>query len=147
MTSETHTIATAVRDAAVRAVGAVGMAGIGLIHLLDAPGKYTETPYMFWMYIGLMLGSLAVAAELVRTGSRLAWGAAAGLALSAAAGYTLTRTVGLPQADGDIGNWTEPLGLASLWVEGCVAVLSGAVLAAKGALRPSRATAAHPVTA
>lgn len=135
-----------VRDLAARAVGAVGMAGIGLIHLLDAPGKYTETPYMFWMYIGLMLGSIAIAAELLRTGSRLAWAGAAGLALSAAAGFTLTRTVGLPQAHGDIGNWTEPLGLASLWVEGCVAFLGGAMLAAKGAVT-TRRTTARPVTA
>jgi hypothetical protein len=36
----------------------------------------------------------------------------------------LSRTTGLPQANGDIGNWTEPLGLASLFVEGCVVALS-----------------------
>jgi hypothetical protein len=119
-----------VNDAIARGVGAIGMAGIGLIHLLDLPGKLTETPYMFWMYIGLMLGSLAIAAELIRTGSKLAWTGAAGLALSAATGYTLSRTVGLPHAHADIGNWTEPLGLASLWVEGCVAALSAAVLSA-----------------
>lgn len=44
-----------IRDGAARAVGAAGMAAIGLIHLLDAPGKLSETPYMFWLYIGLML--------------------------------------------------------------------------------------------
>jgi len=119
-----------VRDAAARAAGAAGMAAIGLIHLLDAPGKLAETPYMFWMYIGLMVASVLIAGELIRTGSRRAWAAAVALALSAAAGFTLTRTVGLPQAHGDIGNWTEPLGLASLWVEGCVAALGGLVLAA-----------------
>lgn len=135
MSSDSRSLPDTVRDGIARGVGVIGMAGIGLIHLLDAPGKYTETPYMFWMYIGLMLASLAIAAELVRTGSRRAWAAAGGLALSAAAGYTLTRTVGLPQAHGDVGNWTEPLGLASLWVEGCVAALSGAVLAARTSLR------------
>jgi hypothetical protein len=31
----------------------------------------------------------------------------------------------------DIGNWTEPLGLASLFVEGTLAALAGAVLAAR----------------
>jgi hypothetical protein len=29
-------------------------------------------------------------------------------------GYVLTRTSGLPDATLDVGNWTEPLGLASL---------------------------------
>jgi hypothetical protein len=137
-----------VRDLAARAVGAVGLAGIGLIHLLDAPGKYSETPYMFWMYIGLMLGSIVLAGEILRSGSRLAWAGAAGLALSAAAGFTLTRTVGLPQAHGDVGNWTEPLGLASLWVEGCVAILAGAVLTARGALARNPGGRQHvPATA
>jgi hypothetical protein len=36
--------------------------------------------------------------------------------------------VGLPQATGDIGNWSEPLGLASLMVEGCLIALSSTVL-------------------
>ncbi len=39
-------------------------------------------------------------------------------------GYVLSRTTGLPQATGDIGNWTEPLGLASLFVEGGVAAVA-----------------------
>jgi hypothetical protein len=36
----------------------------------------------------------------------------------------LTRTVGLPGATDDIGNWLEPLGLASLFVEGAVILLA-----------------------
>lgn len=122
------TVDSTVRDAIARAVGVLGMAGIGLVHLLDAPGKYTETPYMFWMYIALIIGAIVVGAELLRTGSRLAWAAAAGLAASAIVGYVLTRTTGLPQDHGDVGNWTEGLGLASLWIEGCVVALGAAVL-------------------
>jgi hypothetical protein len=40
------------------------------------------------------------------------------------AGYVINRTVGLPQAIDDIGNWTEPLGLASLLVEGFVIAIA-----------------------
>lgn len=36
---------------------------------------------------------------------------------------------GAPQAHGDVGNWGEPLGLASLFVEGCLIALSAVVLA------------------
>ena len=125
------TVDSTVRDAVVRAVGALGMAGIGLIHLIDIPGKLHETPYMFWMYLALIVGALVVGAELIRTGSRLAWTAAAGLATGAVVGYVLTRTTGLPQDHGDVGNWAEPLGIASLWVEGCVVALAGAVLGAR----------------
>lgn len=112
----------------MRALGAVGLAAIALIHLLDAPGKLSETPYMFYMYLGLIASTLLCAAGLIRSGSRLLWTAAATLAVMPFIGYVLTRTSGLPGATGDIGNWTEPLGLASLFVEGCVMALALASL-------------------
>jgi hypothetical protein len=118
-----------VRDIGARAVLSVGLAGIGLIHLLDAIGKYHETRYVFWMYIALILGCVVTAGAVLFTRMRAAFLLAAGLAASAAAGYVLSRTTGLPNATGDIGNWTEPLGLASLFVEAAVvAVGLGAYL-------------------
>jgi len=128
-----------VRDGIVRAVAVIALAGIALIHLLDAPAKFDETPYMGWMYVGLILGCIAVAAALVRSSDARAWRAAALLPLGPLGGYVLTRTIGLPQAMDDIGNWTEPLGLASLFVEGALAGLAGSVLAA-------RARVSEPVT-
>jgi hypothetical protein len=121
-----------------RGAAVVGLTGVALIHLLDAPSKFSETPYMGWMYIGLMLGCLAAAGALVYANAREAWIAALALAASALIGFTLTRTVGLPQAHGDIGNWTEPLGLASLFVEGVLIAISAFALAA---LRPVPARA------
>jgi hypothetical protein len=119
-----------IRDIGARATIAIGLAGIGLIHLLDAIGKYNETRYLFWMYVALIAASLATAGAVLFTRTRAAFLAAAGLAASAAAGYVLSRTTGLPNATGDIGNWTEPLGLASLFVEGAVvAVALGAYAA------------------
>jgi hypothetical protein len=121
-------IGGAVRDCIVRAAAVIGLAGVALIHLLDIPGKFSETPYMGWLYIGLMLGCLGTAAALIRSSHRRAWTAAALFPLGAIVGYTLTRTVGLPQATADIGNWAEPLGLASLFVEGSLVALSASVL-------------------
>jgi hypothetical protein len=123
------TIRASIRDGVARAVTAVGLAGIGVIHLLDAPGKFSETPYLAWMYVGLIAASLLTAFALVRGSDRRAWAAAAALAAGAMIGYTLTRTTGLPQATGDIGNWKEPLGMASLFVEGAVVAVSASVLA------------------
>jgi hypothetical protein len=114
------------RDAGVRATTAVGLAGIGVIHTLDAVGKWSESRYMFWMYVALIGASLVTAGAVLLSRSRLALLAAAGLAASAALGYVLSRTTGLPNATGDIGNWTEPLGLASLFVEGSVIALVAA---------------------
>jgi len=121
------------RELVARAVAIVGLAGIALIHLLDSIGKFQETPYMGWMYVGLMIGCLAVAGALVRANAREAWLAAIALPASAVAGFVLTRTVGLPQATGDIGNWSEPLGLAALFVEAAVIAVAGYALVA---LRP-----------
>jgi hypothetical protein len=122
----TQTLNHLARDVATRATVAVGLAGIGVIHLLDSIGKYNETRYLFWMYIALIAGSIAVAGAVLFTRSRAAFLAAAGLAGAAALGYVLSRTTGLPNANGDIGNWTEPLGLASLFVEGSVVAVAGA---------------------
>jgi lysylphosphatidylglycerol synthetase-like protein (DUF2156 family) len=127
-----------VRDIASRATLAVGLLGIGLVHLLDSIGKYGETRYIFWMYVALIAGCLAVAGAVLFSRSRAAFLAAAGLAASAAAGYVLSRTTGLPNATDDIGNWTEPLGLASLFIEGSVMALGVAAYAVGMARRPAR---------
>ena len=128
-----------IRETAARASVAVGLGGIGLIHLLDSIGKYSETRYLFWMYVALILGSVATAGAVLFSRARLPLLAAAGLAASPLIGFVLSRTTGLPNAMGDVGNWTEPLGLASLFVEATV------VAAALGAYAilpaPSRSTA------
>src|SRR4051794_32122986 len=43
--------ADAVRDAAVRATLATGLAGIAVIHAVDSVGQWDETRYLFWMYM------------------------------------------------------------------------------------------------
>jgi hypothetical protein len=121
----------AVRDGAVRATAAVGIGAIAVIHAVDSVGKWTETRYMFWLYMALIAACVMTAAAVLLHRSRAALLAAAGLAASVMAAYVIDRTVGLPNATGDIGNWLEPLGLASLVVEGfVVAIALGGVLIA-----------------
>ena len=142
----THTLNHLARDVATRATVAVGLAAIGVIHLLDSIGKYSETRYLFWMYIALIAGSIAVAGAVLFTRSRAAFLAAAGLAASALVGYVLSRSTGLPGAKDDIGNWTEPLGLASLFVEGGVVVVAGAAfLVTRRSPRAARAPQRRPL--
>jgi hypothetical protein len=132
----TEALVHAIRDAIARAVAAIGLAGVALIHLLDVPGKFEETPYMGWLYLALIVGCVGAAGTLVHSSDSRAWTAAALLPLGAIGGYVLTRTIGLPQAMGDIGNWTEPLGLASLFVEGGLVTLATTVLAGRARLQP-----------
>jgi hypothetical protein len=121
-------LAAAVRDGVVRATAVSGLAGVALIHLLDLPGTFGEQAFKGWLYVGLIGGCLLTAAALIRDGDRRAWLAASLLPLGAITGYVISRTVGLPGGADDIGNWTEPLGLASLFVEGSLVALGTAVL-------------------
>jgi hypothetical protein len=115
----------AIRHTTLRSLGFVGMLAIALIHLLDVIGKIKETPYLGLMYIALMVASVAVAFYLLHTGSTRAWAAAGLLAAATLTGFILSRTTGLPNATDDIGNWTEGLGLASMFVEAAVILLAG----------------------
>ena len=115
-----------------------GVAGIGLIHLLDSVDTYHETRWLFWAYVALMAATIVVAGALLHHPDRRAFTAAALVALFPLVGYILSRTTGLPGADDDIGNWTDPLGLASLWVEGAVLLTAGYALAPRSVRAPAR---------
>ena len=129
--NQSASIRAFVHDGIVRTVAIVGLAGFALIHLLDLPGTFDEQAYKGWLYLGLIAGTLLAAAALIRSSDRRAWLAAALLSLGAMAGYVWSRTIGLPGGADDIGNWTEPLGLASLFVEGSLVAVAAAVLRAR----------------
>jgi hypothetical protein len=101
------------------AVG-LGLASIAAIHILDLPGKFAETPYLAVFYIALIIASFVLTERLFIAGTRRDFLAAAALSAAVLVGFTINRTVGMPGATDDIGNWLEPLGLLSLVVEGFV---------------------------
>lgn len=92
---------------------------------LDLQGKLDELPYVGVLFIGLIIASLVLAEALIRTDDlRVSLMADAVSATTMMIGYAISRTAGLPGDDGeDVGNWLEPLGLASLLVEGVVVLL------------------------
>lgn len=101
------------------AVG-LGLATVAAIHILDLPGKLAETPYLGVIYIVLIIAAFVLTQQLFVVGSRLDFIAAAALSAAVIVAFTINRTVGMPGATGDIGNWLEPLGLLSLVVEAFV---------------------------
>jgi len=111
-----------------RAVLATLTTGIGLVHLLDLPGKWEETRWMGIAYLGLIASTILVTELLLRTDHAATYLCAASLATGPMIGFVLTRTTGLPGAHDDIGNWSEPLGLASLFTEATVLLLSAVAL-------------------
>ena len=108
-----------------RAAVVVALGGIALVHLLDVEDRLAAVPYIGWLFVAIIVASLAVASLLIRSDDRRTWAAAGLIAGATIMGYVVTRTIGMPNDGGDdIGNWTEPLGLASLMVEGIVVALA-----------------------
>jgi len=120
-------------EAIARTLGCIGLMGIALIHFLDVFSQFEQAPYLGGMYVVLMVACLLAVGLMLTGRARPAWVLAAAAAIGPLVFYTLSRTTGLPGSNGDIGNWEEPLGLASLFVEGSLVLLSAWALSA---LRP-----------
>jgi hypothetical protein len=116
--------AAPVSEQAARMLAVVGLAGIAVIHILDAPDTFEGVKYIFWLYIAIIVGAIPISLLLLQWSSRLAWIGPALLAAGPLIGYLLTRSVGLPGDSSDIGNWLDSLGLASMFVEAAVLSLS-----------------------
>lgn len=130
-----------------RATAVIGLGGVALIHLLELQTKLDEVPYLGIGYAMLIVASVIAGGLLVARNSRSGWLLGGGAALATLVGFTLTRTVGLPQSTDDIGNWLEPMGLASLFVEGVVVAASGYALSLARRTVPSSAVRPRPASA
>jgi LytS/YehU family sensor histidine kinase len=118
-------------------VAVAGLAVISTIHGLEVSGKLDETFYIGVMYVLGPIATSALAGALLLTRfSWFGWALAGLISGSTFLGYCLSRTTGLPRANGDIGNWGEPAGVLSLIVEGLVFGL--AVIALRRMPRPVR---------
>jgi len=94
-----------------------GLLAIAGVHIADLPGKWHETNYIAWLYLGIIGAVLVGIERLVVKVSKRDYLASSVLSLSVLIGFVVNRTIGLPGATGDIGNWLEPLGLLSLFAE------------------------------
>ncbi|MEO6205113.1 MAG: hypothetical protein ABIO67_07005 [Mycobacteriales bacterium] len=119
---------------ASRATGALLGLGIAYIHVVDQggfPGSKAPTYVGIGYYLLEAAGLVAAIALLVgaRRHTRKAWALMVGVALGPLIGFVLSRGPGLPDYTDDKGNWTEPIGIISLMVEGLLLVGAAAVLA------------------
>lgn len=115
-----------------RAVGVLGCLAVAAIHVIDQGGVpgLKDPEYVQVLYYLLELAGVAAAALLLTRYARSGWLMSLGVAAGPILGYVLSRGPGLPDYSDDIGNWTEPLGVLSLIVEGILLILAAVVLAA-----------------
>jgi hypothetical protein len=127
----------AVADPAIlRAIGVVALLAIGTIHFLQIVPTVQQTPLLGLGYVALIAASVVVAGWLTVTNDARAWAAAGILSVAVLVGYAFTRLVGTTFDNQDVGNWACTLGLASIFVEAALLVLSGSALALEHANGP-----------
>ncbi|MDI1289799.1 MAG: twin-arginine translocation signal domain-containing protein [bacterium] len=120
----------------------LGLAGIIAVHVMDLPGKMEEVPYVGFMYLGIILAAGFLIHRILAGATRRDFLAAAGLAGAVLVGYVVNRTMGMPGATDDIGNWWEPLGFLSIVIEAWVVVVG--LTAARAFTRLPRAATPMP---
>lgn len=122
------------RDAAssliARIVGVIGCLAIAAIHVIDQGGLpgMKDPEYVQALYYFLEAAGVVAAALLLAHNARPGWCLALGVAAGPIAGYVLSRGPGLPDYVDDIGNWTEPLGVVSLIVEGILLLVAAIIV-------------------
>jgi hypothetical protein len=132
-------------DAVLRATAIVGLGAVAVIHFSQVVSTIEETPGLGAAFVVLTLGCMVLAGRLLRGGSRLLWAQVAVLNALAIGGYVFTRLVSTPFDNGDVGNWSEMLGLAALFIEGALVVLSAQVILGTLAA-PGRVHVAPPMS-
>jgi len=131
-------------DVVARAVGALALAALAVIHVVDLPATLGPLPLIGAGYLGIIIAAVLVGGVMITRSHWLVWAAAGGLAVSAMGGYVLTRALpgGFLGDHADVGNWRCPLGIAALSVETLVILL--AVLAAWQSRPRAASVAAQP---
>jgi len=122
----TRQLAPPSRPASLALIDIAGIAGLGAIiaiHTSELSSKVDETAYLGLGYVALIAASI-VAIVMVAQRDIRGWVLAGLTAAATLVGFTLTRTTGLPDANGDIGNWGETIAVWSLLAEAAVVALS-----------------------
>jgi hypothetical protein len=113
-------------DVTARAVGALALAALAVIHVVDLPATLGPTPLVGLGYLGIVAAAVLIGGVLITRSHWLAWAAGGAVAVSAMGGYVLTRAVpgGFLGNHGDVGNWRCPLGISALSVETLIILLA-----------------------
>jgi len=131
-------------EVVARAVGALALAALAVIHVVDLPGTLGPLPLVGLGYLGIITAAVLIGGAMIARSHWLVWAAAGGLAVSAMGGYVLTRALpgGFLGDHADVSNWRCPLGIAALSVETLIILL--AVLATWQARARAASVAARP---
>ena len=106
-----------------RGVGAIALATVAVIHVIDLPSTLRETPFIGYGYFVLIAAALLGAGMLLTASEPRVWVLVDLIAFGAITAYVLSRTSGLPTDTGDIGNW-NCAGIAAISTETLLILLA-----------------------
>src|SRR5260221_13691674 len=112
-------------DVIARAVGALALAALAVIHVVDLPATLGPTPLVGVGYLGIITAAVLTGGVMITRSHWLVGAAARAVAAPAVGGYVLTRALpgGFLGDHGDVVNWRCPLGLARLSLETLIILL------------------------
>jgi hypothetical protein len=127
-------VTVALPEAGIRALGALLAIAVATAHVADQGGitDFTSPDWLGWAYRLIEVGGVLTALALLSPRSaKLGW--AAGVLLGAAPflGYLASRTVGVPDDAGDVGNWSDWVGTVTLMIEVGLVTISLGMLRSK----------------
>jgi hypothetical protein len=114
----------------LRTTAIVGLLGIAVTHAFELPDKLEETGliYQAVMFAALIIGCIVLAAAAGKSPVRPWWTGALLLGALPLIGYIVSRTIGLPNGQDDVGAWGDPSGIASLVFEALTIAVSARAL-------------------
>ena len=105
--------------AKLRTVAVCALLGIAVTHAFELPDKLEENGvrYQGFLFIALIAGCVLLAVLARRAPAWPWWTGVLALSALPLIAYVISRSVGLPGGEDDIGAWGEPAGIASLVFE------------------------------
>lgn len=83
-----------------------------------------EAPYVGWLFVALSAVCIVLAVVVLFVDHAGVWVVSGLVCFAAVVAFLASRTIGLPQIEDDVGNWTEPLGVPAVASEVLMAVLA-----------------------
>ncbi len=111
-------------NAILQTTGIIGLGAVAVIHFAQVIPTTEETPWLGAAFVVLTVACIAVGAQLIDRSARLVWFQVAALNILAIGGYTFTRLISTSFDNTDVGNWSETLGIAALFIDGLLVILS-----------------------
>jgi hypothetical protein len=128
ISDSTRAVSTHPSDPVLQATAIAGLGAVAVMHFAQVVPTTEETPWLGAAFVLLSFACVGVAAQLLHSATRLVWVQLAALNTLVIAGFAFTRLISTPIDNADVGNWSETLGVAALFIEGLLVVLSLHVL-------------------